>query len=160
MPNPRKDLKRKWALEREIVTLKQALRGLRAQRDGELGIPTVMPPAPVLPPEKDSPEELSDNLERALALPAAQTPLFKILHIDLIGKSIEEDLIQTENPDLRMDARNCGAKILAALIKAQKQMPGSVVNVQINTGDVEMGSSSPPPSRDQHRPPPAPKIQP
>ena len=125
-----KNLKKQWQHERRLEDLTEAARLAATGRSWK--------PQPPAVREVGGDAEAAADVEKALALPAAQLPVFKLAHADLVGKSIEEDLTQTENPELRMDARGASVKLIAALIKAQKQGPTSQVNVQINTQDINM----------------------
>ena len=147
-----KNLKRQWHNERQAADFAEAAH----RRSFHL---REKPQSPACVEGSDA--AMAADVEKALALPAAQSEIFRLAHADLVGKSIEEDLLQTENPELRMDARGASVKLISALIKAQKQGPSNQVQIQINTGDVDMGGPTSA-SRSQDRRPrsPAPRTPP
>lgn len=145
MPKPPKlkRLKNQWAAERELEIAK-ALDAAHKK-----GVAADVKP----PPERGTPEEAVANLPKAMALPVVQSEVMKYLHLDLVGKSIEEDLQPGVDNALRIDARGTVVALVNNLIRAQQKMGGgNTVNVQINTGDVKMPSVKVDQSQDQEHP--------
>lgn len=127
-------------------------------------------------PPKDSPPEVAADLERALALPAAQSPVFRAAHVDLLSEKIRENMeggsvdfvgliksgvdpkdaaqLALQGGEKQMHAMDCSVKLINSLIKAQKkESSGNVVNIAIKTGDVSMPEAQPQPRGPSlHRP--------
>jgi len=151
-----KSKKRQWEHERVMEDW--------VERHPPLGPIHEMAVTPSRVPPPGSSAEVADNVERALALPAAHLPIFKAASLDKLAEKIRENMgaevdvaeLLKEFPDMepkdvieiaklyterQARALEVGNRLVTSLIKAQKQMPNNQINVAISTGDVLMNGA-------------------
>ena len=116
----------------------------RAMEADRNGLP--IPPVPL----PGSPEYAAEELKDVMKLPAAESALFNFAHADILSEKIAEHL-RSGDPDLEKHAMAISAKLISAVIKAQKNATAPItINQQINTGGVPIAGTRTSVKQDSH----------